>query len=257
MRGVAVAAPSVEAGVECEDEGPSGLERLLGSEEAERSRIEAAGSAGVVEVWEAHVARWRGELAARVAMQEVEQEEAAGRSQVAEAQWAEAMALAGVAPGAASRLAAARATAEARRTQLEAVEEALEEREAALARVERELEAVREVAAGSSDGEPARREMGRQEAEGRAAVVGEQRAVWAWVQEAERAGRAWAAQRAVERVAEAEGVERQAIAEAAAHDLDLGSVVSELRRMARVPRKPWIPSVIEIPDWGARWEEKV
>jgi hypothetical protein len=235
VRGAVVAPSGVVAGRELSDGVSGGLERLAGAEEAERSRIEAAGSAGVVELWEAHVARWRGELAARVAMQEVEQAEAAGRSRVAEAQWAEAMVLAAEAPAQARRLAAARAAAEARGTQLEAVEEALESREAALARVERELEAVRESAAGSSDGEVAGREVGRQEAEGRAAVAVEQRAVWAWVQEAERAGRAWAAQRAVERVVEAEGVGRLAIAEAEAQDLDLGSVVSELRRMARAP----------------------
>jgi len=205
----------------------AGLEHLAAAEEAGRAGIEAAGSAGVVEVWEEHMARWRGELAARAAMQAVEQAEALGRSDVREAQWAEwATVLAGHSPAAAGRFAAAQALASERLTHLEAVEAKLEERETALARVERQLEAVR-----GPDAEVPQREVARQESEGRAAVAAEHRALWAWMHEAERAGRALAAQRAVERVAEAEALGRQGIAEAEVHDLDLASVLSELRGM--------------------------
>ena len=156
---------------------------------------------------------------------ELEQQEAMGRLEIAEQQALGAVALAERQPSMAVRLSDAQSAMQAIREQCEALEEALEEKEAALAGVSRELEALRDSQAGP-DAEVQQREVGRLEAERRAAIASEQRAALVVLQEGERLARAGAMGQAMATVVHAEAAARQAIAlEEQAGLADLGGAV--------------------------------
>ena len=102
--------------------------------------------------------------------------------------------------------------------------EALEEKELMLASLGREMEALRD-AQGGMDAEVQQRELARAEAERRAAILGEQRAVWSSLQAVARHVQSSEMQQALVRLEQMESAGRQAISEAAVQAAGLGSVV--------------------------------
>lgn len=104
--------------------------------------------------------------------------------------------------------------------------EALEEKELMLASVGREMEALRD-AQGGMNADVQQRELARSEAERRAAILGEQRAVWSSLQAVARHVQASEMQQALVRLEQMENAARQAISEAAAQAAGLGSVVMQ------------------------------
>ena len=102
--------------------------------------------------------------------------------------------------------------------------EALEEKELMLASLGREMEALRD-AQGGMDAEVQQRELARAEAERRAAILGEQRAVWSSLQAVARHVQSSEMQQALVRLEQMESAGRQAISEAAMQVAGLGSVV--------------------------------
>lgn len=156
---------------------------------------------------------------------DLEQQEAMGRMAIAEQQALGAVALAERQPSMAVRLSDAQSAMQAIQEQCKVLEEALEEKDAELAGVSRELEALRDSQAGP-DSEVQQREVGRLEAERRAAIAGEQRAALLALQEGERLARAGAMGQAVANLVHSEAVARQAIAlEEQAELGDLGGAV--------------------------------
>ena len=156
---------------------------------------------------------------------ELEQQEAMGRMAIAEQQALGAVALAERQPSMAVRLSDAQSAMQAIQKQCKALEEVLEEKDAALGNVSRELEALRDSQAGP-DAEVQQREVGRLEAERRAAIVGEQRAALLALQEGEGLARAGAMLQAVANLVHLEAAARQAIAlEEQAGLGDLGGAV--------------------------------
>ena len=102
--------------------------------------------------------------------------------------------------------------------------EALEEKELMLASVGREMEALRD-AQGGMNADVQQRELARYEAERRAGILGEQRAVWSTLQAVARLVQASEMQQALVRLEQMENAARQAISEAAVQAGGLGSVV--------------------------------
>lgn len=99
--------------------------------------------------------------------------------------------------------------------------EALEEKELLLASLGREMEALRD-AQGGMDAEAQQRELARAEAERRAAILGEQRAVWGSLQAVARHVQSSERQQALARLEQMESAGRQAISEAAEQAAGLG-----------------------------------
>ena len=193
------AAESATAAASVAAAGRYALEQLLLEEAEQRlALVQAEHSAVAEQQLEQHVA-----LVQRSLLRDIEQQEAAERAMVWAAESAAAVALVAQQPAVHGRLAEAQAAVEARRAEVAGLSEALEEKELALGRLSRELEALRDAQA-TADAGSAQRELGRAEAERRAALVAEQRAAWATLEDIALYDRASERRQALARVVEAE-----------------------------------------------------
>ena len=121
---------------------------------------------------------------------------------------------------------------------IRALEATVDEKDSALAQLGREMEALRDAQSEMGiDFAVAQRQVGRTEEERRAAIVAEQRGVWAALGEVERSVRYVSAQRAVQHLMQAEAVARHDIAEEQARSVEVARAVEELRELVTTGRR--------------------